>query len=153
MIIEPEKIATVIGAFHDGQINFEKAENGNHIWKIDCEYLAKLIDLNYDSFWLKIVNCKKIQFKPWRIPKELPKEIWESPQEIFKTELEIVLTKNEEGQITLFCNQNNPDYNYIGGELVFECDSIEIFDQEWNKILYHHLGELVSQYWNDLTLK
>lgn len=153
MIKEVENIATVINAFHDGGIIFKKEESGNLIWKIDCEYLAKKINPNFSLFWIKINKYQSIEFNPWLIPTELPEEIWKSPKEIFKTELEILSAEIEKGKIKIICNQADSDFNFNGGELLLECKSIELFDQEWNRLEYLELKEIVNQYWDNLKQK
>ncbi len=153
MIDEIEKVATVINAFHDGGIIFEKEESRNLIWKIDCKYLAERINQNFNFFWIKINKCQSIEFNPWLIPIELPNEIWKSPNEIFKTELEILSAEVENGKVKIICNQDDSDFNFKGGVLLLDCKSIELFDQEWNKLEYLELKEVVNQYWKKFERK
>lgn len=148
MISEKENIANVFYAFHDGDIIFEKEENSTQIWKIECEYLAEMINPKFKLFWIKIYNCNYLQFEAWMNPIELPNEIWTSTKEIFKTELEILSAKVNDFKIEISCNQLNTDLNFSGGQLFFGCEGIEIFDQEWNMIKEDELKQLVNEYWD-----
>lgn len=143
-----ENIADTFYAFHDGDIIFEKEDNGNQIWKIECEYLAEMINPKFKLFWIKIYNCKFLQFEPWMNPIELPKEIWTSIKDIFKTELEISSAKEKEGIVEVSCNQHNSDFNFCGGKLSIDCEGIEVFDEHWNLIESDKLGEICNLYWN-----
>ena len=69
-----KNIAKAFYAFHDGSISFHKKENQNQIWKIDCEYLAEIINPSFKHFWIEIINCKFLEFVPWMNPVDLPKK-------------------------------------------------------------------------------
>ncbi len=148
MITKKENIADTFYAFHDGDIIFDKEEGPNQIWKIECEYLAEMINPKFKLFWIKIYNCKFLQFEPWMNPIELPKEIWTNIKDIFKTELEISSAKEKENKVEISCNQHNLDFNFCGGQLLLDCEGIEVYDEEWNKIEHEKLGEICNQYWD-----
>jgi len=148
MITEKENIADSFYAFHDGIISFEKEEGSNQIWKIDCEYLAKIINLKFESFWIKIFDCQFLQLIPWMNPIELPQEIWITREEVFRTDLEISSAKVREGKIEIYCYQHNLNFNYSGGDLILQCKGIKIYDQEWNEIGEDKLVDICNKYWN-----
>ena len=56
MITEKENIADTFYAFHDGDIIFDKEEGLNQIWKIECEYLAEMINPKFKVFWILLLN-------------------------------------------------------------------------------------------------
>jgi hypothetical protein len=146
LITNKENIADAFSAFHDGNIIFEKEKNSNQIWKIDCEYLARMINPKFKFFWIKIYQVKSLQFDAWMNPFELPKEIWTNTQEVFKAELEISSAQEKNNKIVISCNQHDSDFNFLGGELFFDCESIEVFDEKWNKIEENELGEICNKY-------
>ncbi|MEM6299806.1 MAG: hypothetical protein AAF740_14045, partial [Bacteroidota bacterium] len=141
MITEKENIADTFYAFHDGDLIFEREEGSNQVWKIECEYLAEMINPEFKLFWIKIYDCKFLQFEPWMNPIELPKEIWTGIKDIFKTELEILSAKEEESMVEISCNQHSSEFNFCGGQLLLDCEGIEVYDEEWDKIELERLGE------------
>lgn len=148
MITKKETIVDTFCTFHDGDIIFDKEEESNQIWKIDCQYLAEMINPKYNHFWIKIYNYSFIQFHPWMNPIDLPEEVWTNMEGIFQTELEISSAEKKDNKVVILCNQHNSDFNFCGGELLLECKGIEVFDQEWNKIEFEQLRKICNSYWN-----
>ena len=144
MITTKEKIANSFYAFHDGDIKLETVEGLNQIWKIECRYLAEIINPKFDCFWIKIFHCQEIQFSPW----VEPLEIWTKIQEVFKTELEISSAKVIKGKIEINCHQHNVNFDFQGGEILLDCKGIEVYDQEWNLIHYEDLRKICKDYWD-----
>lgn len=67
--------------------------------------------------------------------------------------MEILSADVEDGEVKIICNQDDTDFNFKGGELFLDCESIEIFDQNWNKLEYLELKEIVNQYWKQFERK
>lgn len=153
MIDEVENIVTIINGLHDGVIILEKEENENLVWRVDCEYLAQMINPTFQFFWVKVNALKSITFNPWFISTELPSEIWKMPKEIFKNELEILSAEIEGEKIRVICNQGNPKFNYKGGELLLKCKSIELFDEKWNRLNDLDFRKMVTEYWRQFEKK
>lgn len=150
MIKEITKIADVINAFHDGEMLLEKKEGNHLVLKIDCEYLAKAINPDFSFFWMKIHNCHFMEFHPWSTLEELSKTIWTSPREIFEMELEIISAEVEGNRVEVSCYQYNANIDVKGGKLLLDCQSIELFDQEWNRLEYLQLREITNDYWKKI---
>ena len=144
MITEKEKIANAFYAFHDGDIIFEKEDALNQTWKIECRYLAEMINPKFYFFWVKIFECKEIQFFPWKEPIEC----WRDIQKISETELEISSAKVIENKIEINCHQHNSKFDFQGGEIILDCKGIEIYDQNWKLLNYDVLRKICKDYWD-----
>ena len=88
-----------------------------------------------------------MEFHPWSTSEESSKTIWTSLSEIFEMELEIISAKVEDNKIKISCYQDNTNIGVKGGELLLDCQSIELFDQEWNRLEYLKLKEITNDYW------
>jgi hypothetical protein len=148
MIKARKEIANVFQIFHDGDIIFDCEEETTQTWKIDCQYLAEIINHRFHFFWVKIINCNLMEFTPWMNQLESPKETWKTSNKIFQTELEILSAKESNKTIEIICNQIDTRLNYRGGNLILDCEGIKIFDQDWNNIEYERLRKICSDYWN-----
>ena len=153
MITNKNKIAISFSHLHDGSIIFEKEENTNQVWKIDCEYLAEMINPQFTFFWIKIFDCKSLEFKPWLNPTELKQPIWKTTNEIFKAELEILSVEEKDNQIKIHCNQYDEEFNFSAGELFLDCQGIKVFDEEWNEISFEELDKVCERYWKKFETK
>ena len=153
MITVKENIIDIFNAFHDGDIDFLQKENTNLVWTIDCGFLAEIINPNFKLFKLKIYNCRFLEFIPWMNPVELPQETWRTETDIFKTTLEILSAETKDNKIKIICSQYDSDYNFCGGELFLDCEGIEIFDQEMNKIDEESFEKIYATYWNSHKIK
>jgi len=144
LIVDKEEIANLFYTFHDGDIILEREERVNQVWKIECRYLAEMINPKFVSFWIKLHNVQSIQFTPW----VEPEENWTNVREIFETELEISSAKVVEDKIEINCHQHNADFDFQGGEILLDCKGIEVYDQDWHLIEYDKLRKICKDYWN-----
>lgn len=149
MITSKELIADVFDIFHDGSIILHKESKTYHIWKIECLYLAELVNEKFDSFYIKIHKPRLIEFEPWFTSSDSPDETWKTSKKIFQAELDIGNTKIINDIIEIYCNQFDKDFNYSGGTLKLDCEAIEITDEKGANLGHSELAKLCNSYWNE----
>lgn len=148
MIKKIADIATVMNDFHDAEIVLETATQNTLTWKINCEFLAELIDPTFDHFWIKVNRYETLRFVPWLKPIASPEEIWETPHQIFMTGLDILSARAHEETVIMSCLQHDPTHRFTGGMLSLTCESIEVFTQEWNSLEFLECKAIFQQYWS-----
>lgn len=75
------------------------------------------------------------------------------PAEIFESEPEILYAELKDNSVEISFNQADPKYNYLGGNLCLNCDSVKVFDQEYIETELKKLTNICNQYWEDWKIK
>jgi hypothetical protein len=143
-----QNIKDVFSIFHDGVICEWTGNLNSLIFKVECQYLAELIDKSFTSFYINLVSIDKLLLDPWMNPIELPKKIKTELSDIFHADLDILSAKIEENYVAVSCNQTDISFDYCGGSLLINCKSISIFDQNKNIITIKKLDEICNYYWD-----
>ncbi len=149
MTYNKSEISDIFSIFHDGSIMKFHDHGDNCILNIDCMYLAERINQDHLYFILKINGLRDLSFNVW--PRNTDKEAWimTDPGQIFQTELDIFNSELINDKIVVRVGQeSNKTLDYSGGDLTFDCDSIEIFTQDLNIISYEALVNVCKQYWD-----
>ncbi len=149
-MIEKEKVKDIFSILHDGVIT---EWTGNHTLltlTIECEYLAERIDKSFDKFYVDVFNVDKIEFEPWMTPHDLPTIKKTDLDDIFKAELDILRAIIENDTVVVICNQTDKSFDYCGGLLIINCQSIKIYDQNRNELSISQFHKICEDYWNEL---
>ena len=136
------KIETVFSIFHDGVISFIESNRRQINLKIECQYLAEIINESYIFFIVQLKDVSRAELELWSTPTNVLNTI----SEISKFELEINSSEIFENYVNVSCHI---DDEIPGGNLKLSCDDIEVFDQENKKIEISQLTKIAEKYWNN----
>ena len=144
-----EDIRDIFSILHDGEISNWNGNNEILKLEIECEYLAKKINKSYTKFFIELTNIKKLEFKAWMNPINLPQKIFTNIENIFQSSLEILSAEIENEVVKVICNQHNLNLDYCGGTLLIKCENIKIFDEKNNVMTIEELNRICEEYWNE----
>ena len=142
-----EQIADVFSILHDGYISTEGITQETTKWKIQCQYLASIINPSFDHFFIEFNGLEELSFTPWW--NDETKESFGSLSEL-SCSLEILSAKSESDVIEITFNHSKNDPNFAGGVYNFKAESIQILDQENNPLDHEALDNLAMKYWVNL---
>lgn len=133
---------------HDGTIVRAIDNNSNIELKVNIQYLAELINKDFEYLFVNLRNVQNLSFEAWT---DEPLTII-NPKEIFNLELAILSTEiTETGNLIVHCSCFNSINNlFSGGKLIFKCDDFEIMDEAHQSITLDKLKELTTHYWDDI---
>jgi hypothetical protein len=122
--------------------------------KISCQYLAELIDISFEYFYITLngVNLIELEtFKNIHAFENFEKNavVLTNPSEIFETEIDIYRAKINDGFLEINCWQVNEQSGYIANKLCLNCTSYIIYDHDYNIISIESLKNLSTKYWNN----
>jgi hypothetical protein len=141
-------IADIFSIFHDGRIvAFEENAEGLQL-TIECQYLAERINPKHEWFYVELLGVEKLEFEIWPNPITLPIQIFTRSKEIFQAELEILSAEIIGNDVRITCNQHNTNYDYCGGNVFLNCNTIKIYDQDKNELPIDFMDKICNEYWN-----
>jgi len=137
--MENSKKATIFDMFHDGSFLSMSKSDQDVIFEIDIEYLAELIQSEYTTFSGILMKCQQYRFEPWEggIIEEDIRVISASIKG-----MEIGGGEPDKEMTVVKCLGGEKRHKYIGGDFIFSCDAIEIFDQAGLPVTFEKLEEL-----------
>lgn len=147
------EIEDIFATFHDGGITEWKGDLKQLTLKIECQYLGKEFQDDFENFYLLIHNIEHIELEPWMNPITLKKINKTELKEIFKAELEIGYAETVNGVVKISCNQHDTDYDYCGGNLLIKAQNIEIKNHLKQKLSPADLYKASENYWNKFSKK
>lgn len=124
--------------FHDGDFISLERNNQDVGFQIQIQFLAELVKPDYTFFKGVLKECGICQFKRWEDTETIIEDI-EAINALIKG-MEILHACLDREQIIVNCqgmgNENK------GGDFLFVCDNIELFDQEGRFVTTEELQEL-----------
>ena len=141
-------ISDIFSILHDGTTSTWAGDKDLLILRINCEYLAELIDKSFQSFYVECSQIDKIEFHPWMNPSNLPQTLLMHLNDIFQAELEVLSAEIDNDHVKISCNQHNTDFDYCGGTLLLSCKTIKVFDQEKRELSIDEFDKLCTKYWD-----
>ncbi len=148
-----EDIRDIFSILHDGTTSTWTGDKNLFTLKVDCKYLAERIDPSYDSFYIECRQIEKFELHPWMNPIELPQTLLTDIGEIFNAELEILSAEIDIDFVRITCSQHNTDFDYCGGTLLLNCETVRVFDQDHRELTVNEFDEICQGYWNDFSKK
>lgn len=148
-----ENIRDVFASLHDGTISGYSVEKNILTLSIDCKYLAEFIDKSFDTFFVDIIDIEMLFLTTWPNPFDQPVETLTEPKDIFKAELEILSADIKENKVVISCNQHDTSFDYCGGNLTINCETIKVYDQNKNELTIYKLDQLCKNYWDKFSKK
>jgi hypothetical protein len=149
MLRELHDMAEVFETLHDGSVARSELRAGTLQLEVQIEYLARRIAPNYRSLRLKLHAVRDIAFHPWSKSDQLLLPAMTDVTAIFQPPLEILSCEVEDGKLQISCNQPSPQYPYVGGELRFHADAMEVSDEAGRPLPLEELRSLCESYWSE----
>ncbi len=144
-----EKIRDIFSILHDGETSTWTGDLDLFTLKVNCRYLAELIDKSYDSFYVECSCVEKIELHTWMNPINLPQTLLTDFEDIFKAGLVMTYAAIDNNHVKITCHQYNIDFDYCGGDLLLNCKQIKIFDQSKKEITIDALDKISNYYWKE----
>jgi hypothetical protein len=120
---------------------------------VDCEYLAERIDKSFDKFFVELTRLDELFLSTWPNTFDLPVQTLTELSDIFNAELEILSADVKAGKVIIACNQQDPDFDYCGGNLTISCQTIKVFDHNKNELTIDQFGEICKNKWDEWSKK
>lgn len=136
--------ASLFSMFHDGSLVKLEKQESNVLFQVDIQYLAEIINPNYEYFNGYLKHCRELAFV------DFPgKTIFDlsNLQEAENIQPEILSAEVIENSVKVYCSI---DFNY-GGVFQFKAEDIKIFDQDNNQITLQQIRQFCKQYWSNLS--
>ncbi len=149
MINKIEDIKDLFDIFHDGDIVEYSLLNKELHLDIEIPYLAERIDKNFKLFRVVLYGCQNIIFTTWPNEEGMDGEIISDVKTIFKPKLWILSASIEDGKIEVNCSQTSSDFNYCGGNLCFNVESVKVSDENGKQYTIDELAEFCEEYWDE----
>ena len=143
-ILDNDKIADVLSAFHDGCFSCVDVLKDCLIVQVDCQYLAQMINSEFNSFYIDLIEVADLSFKDWN------QNISRDVQFIFSSEKGICKAESNDGIIKIFVEENVFDES-PGGEIYFKVNSLKIYDEKKVPLSYLQLQEANNRYWDNFS--
>jgi hypothetical protein len=142
------RLSQIFNCFHDGF--FEpgvKRDKIDFLVKINIQYLAKLIQPEYSSFYLRLIKLRKIDLV---IDNDGVQKRINNIENIVKLKPEIFRCSYNDTQIIISSNIVNPTSrkNYYA-ELFISCENFKLYDQKLHEIDYRNIIEISEYYWKN----
>ena len=135
MITSKEDISRVFANFQDGTICGFKKQFSSLELKIDCYYLSKRINPEYECFYVKLNEPTNLEFEP-RSEKGFPRKIISDLEIIRQWEYNIFTCEIKNGLYQIDLEIENPKTSLLGGGLKFDCLGINIYDQSKSELTF-----------------
>ncbi|BDD01373.1 hypothetical protein PEPS_36530 (plasmid) [Persicobacter psychrovividus] len=144
-------IRDVFSIFHDGGIVDCQGDLNKLILTIQCNYLAELINPDFENFYVDLICVNKLDFDPWMNPIDLKKIEFKSHEEYLKVDLEILSSEIEDDYVLITCNQHDTDLDYCGGNLIISANDFRLFDHNKNVMTIEELESICRLYWDKFS--
>lgn len=135
--------------FHDGMIH-ELGVRGNKVHlRIKIRYLAEMVHPAYHEFYVTLDHCYKLWLKPWG--GGLPHVF--DPERLGEFTYDILEATTRNGHVEVSCTISDPDDIYRGGELIMDAGTIQVYDEEFNRVSVDDLKSFSRRYWKNITVQ
>lgn len=138
--MEPNQIRNVLLCFYEGFFE-ELSWNGRDLnIKVECSYLAELMNPSYKYFYGTIKNVKAFYFAPWDDEEGIISDV----RELQNLKLDILGIELDETTLKIY---SNCSHSYTGGNLFLEASAIRIYDEMFEELNPVLLQDLCEKYW------
>lgn len=144
-------IRDVFSIFHDGGIVDCEGDLDKMTLTIQCNYLAELINPDFENFYVDLIGITKLHFDPWMNPIDLDKIEFNSHEEFLKVGLEILSSDIKDDYVLITCNQYDADLDYCGGNLMISATDFGLYDHDKNVMTIEELDSICILYWDKFS--
>ena len=141
MAEDQNKIFDILSVFEEGvfvELNYsDKALN----FKLECRFLAEMLDPSYESFYGVFKNCDDFYFEPWDeegLVLRAAKDIEALRPDILSIEIA------HDDSIKIFSNCSE---SFSGGNFVIHAKDVMIYDEDFKVLDFETLSRLSENYW------
>ncbi|MDD2346531.1 MAG: hypothetical protein PHY85_10385 [Bacteroidales bacterium] len=142
-------IRDIFSIFHDGGIVDCKGDFNKLTLTIQCNYLAELINPDFENFYLDLTEINKLDFDPWMNPIDLEKIDFDSHEDYLKVDLEILSAEIKDDSIIVTCNQHDTDLDFCGGILMISAKNFNLYDHKMTPMTIDQLDLICRKYWDN----
>ncbi len=122
-----KRLCHLFSCLHDGLIINCKGFLHKLTLKIQCNYLAELIDPKFENFYLDLVKIDKFDFISWTNQEDL-KNHFDSYENYFKSELEILSSEIKEDLVIVKCMKEDLDFS--GVNLIISAKEFNLYNHQ-----------------------
>ncbi|HLV24279.1 MAG TPA: hypothetical protein VKY36_05825 [Moheibacter sp.] len=144
-----QQLSKIFNLFHDGAIESYRESSETLILKIECTYLANLLNQNFNFFILELKNISIIEFDIFNQSNSSIIKKSNDIHEIFSAEIQIFSSEIINGIVNVNCWQINDLKGYCGNNLKIVSENIQLYDEEMNNITIEDLSIISDNYWNN----
>ena len=144
-----DDIRDIFSIFHDGGIVDCKGAFNKLTLTIQCNYLAELINPDFEKFYLDLIEINKLDFDPWMNPIDLEKVHFDSYADYLKVDLEILSAEIKDDLVFVACNQHDTDLDFCGGNLMISAKKINLYDHKMTPMTIDQLDLVCRKYWDN----
>ena len=144
-----DKVADVFDILHDGSVKEWWYHEHVLTLKISCQYLAQLIQPDYNFFFIDLVGTRKVELQPWW-DNIIENDVLIKLEEIFAGELEILSAKIVQDKVQVACNQRSKTLSYTGGNLILRCENVVIHDEAKTELSLNEFDKICNAYWGSI---
>lgn len=143
-----EDISDIFSIFHDGTISKWELSDNQLRLAISCLYLAKIISIDFEYFYLELNEVKRFELIPWTLPNQ-KKEIINDLNEISKCDFEIINAKTLQDVVKISCHEHNQIFSAPGSDLFISAQNILVKGHDGRVINLDSLKSIKKQYWSN----
>lgn len=148
MITDAASIVDMFCIFHDGGIEDATLVKDVAKFRIEIDYLAERIDPNFTFFTVALAGFHDAEFHAWpRENKDVSKIF--GFEQIFSQTLDILEARWTNNKFEVVCAISAPQSTYCGGQLFFNADSAQVFDEANKDYTILELREISKSYWDE----
>ena len=144
-------IRDIFSIFHDGGIVDCEGDFDKLTLTIQCNYLAELINPDFENFFVDLIGINKLEFDPWTNPIHLEKRDFRSHEEYLKVDLEILSAEIKDDFVLITCNQHDTDLDFCGGNLMISANGFKLFDHNNKQMTMDQLDSISRTYWDNAS--
>jgi len=141
-----KNIAAIFSIFHDGTPEQWKwSENQLHL-SVHCPYLAKMVDKDFNYFFLVLLDVDSFHVVPWVEQGEETKKVYDLA-EINVYDFEISHANYSVDKVEVICHEHSEVLNSSGASIYLSAQSYLIKTEDGQAISLDELDELHMKYW------
>jgi len=142
-------IRDIFSIFHDGGIVDCKGDLHKLTLTVQCNYLAELINPDFENFYLDLIEVNKLDFDPWMNPIDLEKIHFDSYEDYLQVDLEILSAEIKDDMVIVTCNQHDTDLDFCGGNLMISAINFNLYDHKMTPMTIDQLNLICRNYWDN----
>ncbi len=141
-----ERLCHLFSCLHDGLIVNCKGSLHKLTLKIQCNYLAELIDPKFENFYLDLIKIDKFDFILWD-KSRIFKNHFDSYEDYFKSELEILSSEIKEDLVIVKCMKEDLDCS--GVNLIISAKEFNLYNHQMESMTISDLDLVCREYWDN----
>ena len=143
-----QNIGEVFNLMHDGRITEARYDESELNLRVEIRYLAEVVDDSFKFFFVTLVNCRSMAFKPW----DSDGTVMTDSTRIFDAKFDILEARVNRNYVEISCTLTPESaMPYRGGEIIVSAGGIQVYDQDLNRVEVTDLKKISRRYWKNFT--